>query len=403
MTGAFSTEKPENPAVPGGWDRSGLPPWAYSNSELLELEKELLFRCHWQLAGHVANLPEPGDFLTFDMVGERVLILRGRDGVVRAFHNVCRHRGSRVVAEERGTCKTALFCPFHGWSFNLDGTFRSAPSPRSLPELDPVEHGLIPIEMELWHGCIFVRFKPGPQPAISEIMARHEEELAPYRLGELVSDRDFWRDDIAVNWKCVRDVDNEGYHVAMAHPALQDLYGNHYYDEPMENGTSRSFAQFNEKDSHLWSVRHYRKVLPEMAHLPPSHRSAWLYIGIFPNTVIELHPEGVSFYQEFPQGVTETSQRGSSYTWTNQSREAELARYLGNRINRDTQDEDVQLIIWSQEAMSSSGYEGFILSDLEYGVKDYHDELRRLMPVLNEQDEPAPGSLSRGSLKSVAD
>ena len=171
----------------------------------------------------------------------------------------------------------------------------------------------------------------------------------------------------------------------------------------MENGTSRSFAQFNEKDSHLWSVRHYRNVLPEMAHLPPSHRSAWLYIGIFPNTVIELHPEGVSFYQEFPQSVIETSQRGSGYTWTNQSREAEIARYLGNRINRDTQDEDVQLIIWSQEAMSSSGYEGFILSDLEYGVKDYHDELRRLMPVLNEQDEPAPGSLSRGSLKSVAD
>ncbi len=394
MTAQTSLQTASLSSVPEDWDRSGLPPWTYNNTELLELEKELLFRCHWQLAGHAANIPNPGDFLTFDIVGERALVLRGRDGVVRAFHNVCRHRGSRVVAEEHGTCKSALFCPFHGWSFNLDGTFRSAPMPRSLPELDPVEHGLIPVEMELWHGFIFIRFKPGPQPAIAEIMARHEQEIAPYRLDDLVCDGGFWQDDIAVNWKCVRDVDNEGYHVPMAHPGLQDLYGKHYYDEPIEAGTSRSFATFNESDAKLWGVRHYKKVLPEMPHLPPSHRAAWLYIGIFPNTVIEFHPEGISYYQEFPQGIAETSQRGAGYTWPDQSREANLARYLGNRINRDTQDEDVQLIIWSHEAMSSSGYEGFILSDLEYGVRNYHDELRRLMPVFNERTEPPPGTIA---------
>ena len=394
MTEHASIRPASSPSVPENWDRGGLPPWAYYNRELLDLEKELLFRSHWQLAGHVANIPEPGDFLTFDIVGERALVLRGRDGVVRAFHNVCRHRGSRVVAEAHGTCKSALFCPFHGWSFNLDGTFRSAPMPRSLPELDPVEHGLIPIEMELWHGFIFVRFKPGPQPSVAEMMARHEEEVAPYRLDELVADGGFWSDDIAVNWKCVRDVDNEGYHVPMAHPALQDLYGKHYYDEPILAGTSRSFASFNEEDPRLWSVRHYRKLLPEVEHLPSSHRQAWLYIGIFPNTVIELRPEYISFYQEFPRAIDKCFQRGAGYVLSGRSREERAARYLGNRINRDTQEEDVQLIIWSHEAMSSSGYEGFILSDMEYGVRSYHDELRRLMPVLNQEVEPAPGALS---------
>jgi phenylpropionate dioxygenase-like ring-hydroxylating dioxygenase large terminal subunit len=394
MTGPSPLLNTSAPAVPDNWDRSGLPAWAYNNTELMELEKELLFRCHWQLAGHVANIPEHGDFFTFDIVGERAVILRGRDGVVRAFHNVCRHRGSRVVAEKQGTCKSALFCPFHGWSFNLDGTFRSAPMPRSLPELDPVQHGLIPVEMDIWHGFIFIRFKPGPQPSITQIMARHEQELAPYRPADLVADGGFWQDDIAVNWKCVRDVDNEGYHVPMAHPALQDLYGKHYFDEAIENGTNRSFASFNEGDPRLWSVRHYKKLLPDMGHLPPSHRTAWLYIGIFPNMVIEFRPECISFYQEFPRAVDDCFQRGASYSWAGQTREAQAARYLGNRINRDTQEEDVQLIIWSHEAMSSSGYEGFILSDMEYGVRSYHDELRRLMPVLNEESEPAPGTIA---------
>lgn len=395
MTTLSPLANPQHAAVPEDWDRSGLPPWAYSNPELFELERELLFRRHWQLAGHVSNIPGPGDFFCFDIVGERALIIRGRDGQVRAFHNVCRHRGSRVVAEPQGSCSSAMVCPFHGWSFNLDGTFRSAPFPRSLPDLDPVKHGLKPVEMELWQGFIFIRFKPGPQPAIADIMARHEAEVAPYKLDDLMSADPFWDDQIAVNWKCVRDVDNEGYHVPMAHPGLQDLYGKHYFDEALVNGTSRSVGVFNEGDGKLWSVRQYKKALPDTCPLPESHRRAWFYIGIFPNSVIEFHPECVSYYQEFPDEVDRTLHRGAGYRWADECRQTALARYLGYRINRDTSAEDVQLTIWSQEATASSGYDGFILSDLEYGVKCYHDELRHLMPVLNEDNEPAPGTLQR--------
>ena len=101
---------------PAGWDRRGLPAWTYFNSELLELEKEELFRKRWQLACHANDLPDPGDYVTFDVAGERALIVRGRDGVIRAFHNLCRHRGSRVVANDRGHCKSALICPYHGWT-----------------------------------------------------------------------------------------------------------------------------------------------------------------------------------------------------------------------------------------------------------------------------------------------
>ena len=78
--------------IPKEWDRSGLPAWTYTNAELFELEKDVLFRRHWQIAGHVSDVPEPGDYFCLDMIGERALIVRGKDGHVRAFHNVCRHR-----------------------------------------------------------------------------------------------------------------------------------------------------------------------------------------------------------------------------------------------------------------------------------------------------------------------
>ena len=89
-------------------ERSGLPGWTYFNADALDLEMEHLFRRHWQLLGHVSDIPNPGDYLTFDIAGERALALRGKDGQVRCFHNVCRHRGSRVVADQKGSCRSAL-------------------------------------------------------------------------------------------------------------------------------------------------------------------------------------------------------------------------------------------------------------------------------------------------------
>ena len=113
------------------------------------------------------------------MVGERALIVRGKDGVVRGFHNLCRHRGSRVVADSQGTCKNALVCPFHGWVYNLDGTLRGAARPRSFPDLDKTEFGLMPLDLEIWMGFIFFRFRKGPQPSVAELMKPVAAELAP--------------------------------------------------------------------------------------------------------------------------------------------------------------------------------------------------------------------------------
>ena len=385
----MTQQKSRNTDVPQDWDRRGLPGWCYHSPALLELEKEALFKSHWQIACHVSDLPDTGSYVSFDLCQERAIILRDADGEVRAFHNICRHRGSRLVAQEQGTCPKALVCPFHGWVYNLDGTLRGAARPESFPPLDKHEFGLKPIEMEIWHGFVFVRFKPGPQPAVAELMAPFDEELAAFKPERHVPTDGVWTEETPVNWKSIRDVDNEGYHVALAHPALQDLYGSSYMDEPYIDGISRTDGQFTPTKGRRWAVRNYKKLSKPQDFLPEELHKSWLYYGIFPNNVIAVTPETVLFYQEFPLSTHKSVIRSATYCHPDEDRQQRAARYLAARIDRETVDEDIQLTIWSNESMASDSFEGFYLSDLEYGVRTYHDHLRDVLPVYNEQVAPA--------------
>ena len=377
-----------NMAVPNDWDRSGLPGWSYHSPALLEIEKEHVFRKHWQIAGHISDVPNPGDYLTMDVVGERALVVRGKDGKVRAFHNLCRHRGSRVVADSQGPCKNALVVPVTGGQCNLETAKDSADEALTNSDLDKTEFGLMPLELEIWMGFIFIRFRESGQPSVAGLMAPVAEEISHYDVPDMVPSYGIWTQTTPVNWKSVRDVDNEGYHVAMAHPALQDLYGSTYFDEPFVNGVSRSFATYNPHAGRRWSVRNYLKVAPQPERLPAHLRRAWVYYGLFPNTVIALTPETAQFYQEFPLSTGETLLRGAIYRYRDETREEAAARYLAFRIDRDTMAEDVQLSVWSNESMLSDAFQGFYLSDLEFGVRTHHDHLRQAVPVLGLETAP---------------
>ena len=383
-------------ALPKDWDRSGLPAWAYFSQELFELECETLFKTHWQFVCHVNEAAEIGAYFTFDVAGERALVIRGHDGILRGFHNLCRHRGSRIVPDARGVCNKAMVCPYHGWAYNLDGGLRGIANRDTFPPMQAEKWGLKPLEMEIWNGLVFIRFQAGPQPAVAEILARFDDEIASYDLANMVpTDSNSMDDLLAVNWKSVRDVDNEGYHVRQAHPGLHQLYGDGYFDEPYANGTSRSVGTFNEAYGHRWSVRKYREILPEAENLPLHQRRQWIYFGMFPNFVLGLYPDSVIYYQEVPQSATQTVQRGMCYRRREESREMKAARYLSGRIDRDTAEEDQMLMVWSCEATKSSAYDGVIFSDLEYGVKTYHDHLRRLLPVMGQPAPPEPGQMAQ--------
>ena len=382
--------------VPNTWDRRGLPAWTYHSDALFELEKQQVFLRHWQVVGHVSDIPAPGNWLSFDMLGERAVVMRGQDGVVRAFHNLCRHRGARVVDGMQGHCRNAIVCPFHGWVYNLDGTLRGAAVPTSFGDFDRSKFGLKPIELEIFHGFLFLRFHPGPQPAVATMLAPYDADFAAYALSDVVPvSLPSWRTELAVNWKSVRDVDNEGYHVAMAHPGLQDLYGRSYKDYTLSDGLSVSIGYFGDTPGRTWSVRNYNRLAPTQDRLPLHLRRAWTYYGLFPNTVFSFTPEAVQFYHEIPLAPGLTRTTGRLYRHPNEDRATRIARYLAYRIDRETSLEDQQLSVWSNESMKSSAFEGFHLSDLEYGVRRHHDRLRGILPVLTLEIPPAEADLAQ--------
>lgn len=376
--------------VPNDWDRRGLPAWTYHSPALFGLERDNVFLNHWQVVGHENDIAAPGDWLAFDLFGERAVIMRGRDGVVRAFHNLCRHRGARVVDGAEGHCTGAIVCPFHGWVYNLDGTLRGAAQPSTFGEMDRADYGLKPIELGIFHGFLFLRFKPGPQPGIAELLAPYDADFAAYGANGIVPVQvPGWSVDLPVNWKSVRDVDNEGYHVPMAHPALQDLYGRDYRDGYLPAGLHFSSGQFGDAPARRWSVRHYLKHAPRQDWLPERLQKSWTYYGLFPNMVFAFTPESVQFYHDIPLAPGLTRLTGRLYRQPQEDRQQRLARYLAMRIDRDTSAEDQQLSIWSNESMLSSAFDGFHLSDKEWGLKRHHDALRALIPVMT-QGNPLP-------------
>ena len=151
-------------------DHLGLPGWIYHDPDFFELEKRSIFRTSWQLICHNNDIPQPGDYHTFDLFGESVVTVRGRDGVVRSFHNVCRHRAARLLDGNKGHCGGRITCPYHAWTYSLDGKLVGVPHKESFRDFRVEDHGLVGLEQEIFMGFIFIRFEPG-LPSVAEMAA----------------------------------------------------------------------------------------------------------------------------------------------------------------------------------------------------------------------------------------
>ncbi|MEM6988678.1 MAG: aromatic ring-hydroxylating dioxygenase subunit alpha [Pseudomonadota bacterium] len=369
--------------------RDTLAPWTYLSPEYFELELTL-FKQHWMLAGHVSSLRQSGDFITFDAAGERALVIRDNQGEVRAFHNVCRHRGARLVSGQ-GHCKHRIACPFHGWSYAFDGALKAMPLPASFDDLDKRNHGLVPLSVEVWHGFVFVSFSEQTQ-SVAEQLGSIDAEVAPYRVGDMEPLSPAYEQRRPYNWKVIHDIDNEGYHVPVGHPSLQQLYGQSYEDR-IENGLPISDAIINEKPAKLWSVRHYQNLLPHFDHLPAHRQKSWWYVGLFPNAVIAFYPEMVEYYMTVPISVDTTLYRGQQFGLADARRETRAARYLSSRINNTTEEEDESFVDDLQQGMRSSVFPEPVLSSIEAGVKHFHQKIQASFPVATLHEQPPVGTI----------
>jgi phenylpropionate dioxygenase-like ring-hydroxylating dioxygenase large terminal subunit len=257
-----------------GWS---LPAWTYHDPEFAKLEIERIFRPGWQVVCHVSDVPDAGDWHSLDYVGESVIVVRGTDDIVRAFTNVCRHRGSRLVDGASG-CAKKLVCPYHAWTYDLDGRLTGVPDSASYPTLDRSKAGLVPVELEIWRGFIFVRLESGG-PSVAEMMAPYEEQVAPYRFEELRALGRVTLRPRDVNWKNVGDNYSDGLHIPVAHPGLTRLFGKSYGVEA-EPHVDRMWGDLVDRPSNNWSERAYQNLLPSVpgtnGSCSFSHIFAWL-------------------------------------------------------------------------------------------------------------------------------
>src|SRR5262245_10242756 len=276
-----------------------LPAWIYHNEEFSELEKERLFMPSWQIVCHVSELKAPGDYVTFEFFGRRGFMVRDETGMLRAFDNVCAHRAHAVVSGERGRCGKFLTCPYHGWSYHLDGRNRSVSAPDTFPKFDRSRFGLKSLELEVFCGMVFVRFQSG-EASVAERMQPHVAELAHYRMDEMVPLDDLWVHEVKIDWKNLVDNYVEDYHFPMGHPGLSALMEPQYDREVYPKGTMRLSHHMRATPLKSWSAQGYAKFLPVIEHLPEDMRRRWTYIGLFPNVFFDIYPEWLDFFQLVP-------------------------------------------------------------------------------------------------------
>jgi phenylpropionate dioxygenase-like ring-hydroxylating dioxygenase large terminal subunit len=369
-----------------------LPGWIYHDAEFFAVEMERVIRPSWQVVCHASEIARAGDWRTIDYLAESVLVVRGDDGAVRAFSNVCRHRGSRVVSGAGG-CARRLTCPYHAWTYALDGRLIGVPHQDEYGGLDRSTLGLVPVELEAWHGFLFVRLEPGG-PSVAEMMAPHEAEIGPYRFEELRALGRVTLRQRDVNWKNVADNYSDGLHIAVAHPGLTRLFGRGYAVSAGEH-VDRMAGDLIDRLSANPSERAYQQILPEASHLPAELRRRWLYFKLWPNVAFDLYPDQIEFMQFLPVSPTQTMIREISYAFPDARREMKAARYLNWRINRRVNEEDTALIRGVQQGMASRSYTPGPLGESEVCLRSFARKLRRLIPEANLHQAPKPG-WSRG-------
>ncbi|MCP1470549.1 phenylpropionate dioxygenase-like ring-hydroxylating dioxygenase large terminal subunit [Sphingobium sp. OAS761] len=384
--GAGTEEDPD-----AGWS---LPAWTYVDTEFFSEEVARILRPSWQIVCHDSDIPAPGDFQRFDFVGESIVLIRGADGAVRAFANVCRHRGARIVDADVG-CAKKLVCPYHGWTYELDGRLSGVPGRTGYgPAFDPVDHGLASVEVDRWQGFLFVRLEDDGGPSVAAMMAPYAEQIAPYRFPDLRAMGRVTLRPRAVNWKIIGDNYSDGLHIAVAHPGLRRLMGDGYGVEASAH-VDRMWGPILDLPSANPSERAYQHFLPTVPHLPPDRQRLWTYFKLWPNFAIDIYPDQVDFMSWLPLSPTRTLIREISYAVPDDRREMKAARYLNWRINRQVNAEDTDLVNRVQAGMASSGFSVGPLSEQEVALRHFCGRVRARIPQARLRTAPSAGWSAR--------
>ncbi|MGH9676071.1 MAG: aromatic ring-hydroxylating oxygenase subunit alpha, partial [Candidatus Acidiferrum sp.] len=330
-----------------------LPGRYYTDPEIFRREIETFFFNMWLSSGRSEQIPNRGDYYLCEVAGESIIVTRESGGAIRAFYNVCRHRGTRMCRAEHGTFAGRIQCPYHGWTYGLDGKLLGAPHMEEAA-FRREDYPLHAVRAEVWDGTIFLNLSENPKPLVEQL-ADLPGKFAAWGLAELRLYKQHVY-DVKANWKLIVSNYNECLHCPILHPMLSrvsnSMSGNNDAPRPTYIGGSMEFRAGAQTMSVDGARR--RDYLPGLSE---AQRKLVLYYAIYPNLLLSLHPDYVMAHRLWPLAVDRTRVVCEWYFHPREMAkpgfQAEDALEFWDATNR----EDWDISEWSQKGISSRAYE----------------------------------------------
>ena len=281
----------------------------YASQEVWEQEKEAIWWGDWICVGRTEEVTNPGDYVVRDIAGESVFITRNEDGELRAFYNVCSHRGTKFVddVERTASVRKAFVCPYHAWTFDLNGQLIGSPNVKEDEHFDRAQHPLYSIAVDQYAGFIFLNLSTETPRPLMEALTDGAESITAFerfKMEELtVGVRLVY--EVAANWKIVVENYNECLHCPQVHPELVQVVPLFRFGEVWDEET---------RDDGNWMVegatsftRTGVSELPKFPDLLPEDYTMYYGSYEFPNLMLNLHPDCVMYYIGYPKGPNHTT------------------------------------------------------------------------------------------------
>ncbi len=281
-----------------------LPGRYYTSTEIYATEQERIFSRRWVCIGRSDAIPEPGDYVLAAVGAESLIAVRGRDGRARAFYNVCRHRGTRICEDASGHLAGGIQCPYHAWTYGLDGALLGAPHMADVPWFDKADYPLHAATLSEWEGFLFLSLAPAPDPPLDETLQPLVGRFAPWRLSRLKTARRI-EYEVAANWKLLFQNFSECYHCPPVHPALAKL--SHYRsgaNNLWDGGVLGGYMVINDKGGSMTTSG--RMCGAPLGDFSEEERQRVYYYSIFPTMFLTVQPDFVMATRVVPLAVGRT-------------------------------------------------------------------------------------------------
>ena len=293
----FSPDKYANTRLPID-EAQPLPAPVYTSQEWYDREMDTIFFKEWLQVTRLEEIPNPGDYVRIDIAGEPLIVLRDNDGTIRTLSASCRHRSSELV-EGKGNCRR-LVCPYHAWTYSLEGKLMGAPSMKEAKGFDMNDHNLPTFRTETWAGFVFMNFDENAK-SLLECLGDLPERFKDYKMEDMVVTRK-WENRFNANWKIWVENSREGYHVRTVHRESLDTYYPGATNSKFKAEGKAGVYAINSSDNENGLYIPRNKTLPFVDGISEDDQENTHFMVFYPHLLMNVPPDRITFHQYFPEG-----------------------------------------------------------------------------------------------------